>query len=83
MIKVNNISGINYTKNNRNVENKKTNIISPKSSKIHLPLLKNKSTGNIHSKKFNNVNFSKIYKNRSAAALYNKCRIQCLILAVP
>lgn len=43
---------------------KKTNIISPKSSKIHLPLLKNKSTGNIHSKKFNNVNFSKIYKNK-------------------
>lgn len=26
---------------------------------------------------------SKIYKNRSAAALFNKCRIQCLILAVP
>ena len=45
---------------------KKTNIISPKSSKIHLPLLryKNKSTGNLHSKKFNNVNISKIYKNK-------------------
>ena len=33
MIKVNNISGINYTKNNRNVENKKTNIISERDIK--------------------------------------------------
>ena len=46
---------------------KKSNIIIPRTSKIHLPLLrnKNKSTGNIHTKKFNNVNFSKIYKNKN------------------
>jgi hypothetical protein len=45
---------------------KRTNNIIPQTSKIHLPLLrnKNKSTGNIHSKKFNNVNISKIIKNK-------------------
>ena len=47
-------------------QTKRTNNIIPQSSKIHLPLLrnKNKSTGNIHSKKFNNVNISKIIKNK-------------------
>ena len=47
--------------------NKRTNIITPQAYKIHLPLLrnKNKSTGNIQSKKFNNVNISKINKNKN------------------
>ena len=47
--------------------NKRANIEIPQTSKFHLPLLKNKnkSTGNIHSKIFNNVNFSKINKNKN------------------